>query len=76
MTEPEPARSAALEKPYAEQARRVEQETQGHMRIDPVTGNVSIGTPTEQPEQPEQEPVAWDKGFRAGWEERGRYDQG
>ena len=46
---------AALEQPYAEQARRVEQETHGRMRIDPVTGDVSIGTPTE----PEQEPVAW-----------------
>ncbi len=46
---------AALEQPYAEQARRVEQETHGRMRIDPVTGDVSIGTPTEQ----EQEPVAW-----------------
>jgi hypothetical protein len=45
---------AALEQPYAEQARRVEQETHGRMRIDPVTGDVSIGTPTEQ----EQEPVA------------------
>ena len=44
------------EQPYAEQARRVEQETHGRMRIDPVTGNVSIGTPTEQPEQ---KPVAW-----------------
>jgi hypothetical protein len=47
---------AALEQPYAAQARRVEQETQGRMRIDPVTGDVSIGTPAEQPEQ---EPVAW-----------------
>ncbi len=47
---------AALEQPYAEQARRVEQETHGRMRIDPVTGDVSIGTPTE----PEQEPVAFD----------------
>jgi hypothetical protein len=47
---------AALEQPYAEQARRVEQETHGRMRIDPVTGDVSIGTPTEQ----EQEPVAFD----------------
>jgi hypothetical protein len=47
---------AALEQPYAEQARRVEQETHGRMRINPVTGDVSIGTPTEQPEQ---EPVAW-----------------
>ncbi len=47
---------AALEQPYAEQARRVEQETHGRMRIDPVTGNVSIGTPTKQ----EQEPVAFD----------------
>ena len=37
------------EQPYAEQARRVEQETHGRMRIDPVTGNVSISTPTEQP---------------------------
>jgi hypothetical protein len=43
------------EQPYAEQARRIEQETHGRMRIDPVTGNVSIGTPTEHPEQ---EPVA------------------
>jgi hypothetical protein len=49
------ALGAALELPYAEQARRVEQETHGRMRIDPVTGDVSIGTPTEQ----EQEPVAW-----------------
>jgi hypothetical protein len=49
------ALGAALEQPYAEQARRVEQETHGRMRIDPVTGDVSIGTPTEQ----EQEPVAW-----------------
>jgi hypothetical protein len=48
---------AALEQPYAEQARRVEQETHGRMRIDPVTGDVSIGTPTEQ--EQEQEPVAW-----------------
>jgi hypothetical protein len=39
------------EQPYAEQARRVEQETHGRMRIDPVTGDLSIGTPTEQPEQ-------------------------
>ncbi len=49
------ALKAALEQPeqpYAEQSRRVEQETQGRMRIDPVTGNVSIGTPTKQPEQP------------------------
>jgi hypothetical protein len=44
------------EQPYAEQARRVEQETHGRMRINPVTGDVSIGTPTEQSEQ---EPVAW-----------------
>jgi hypothetical protein len=50
------ALKAALEQPYAEQARRVEQETHGRMRIDPVTGDVSIGTPTEQPEQ---EPVVW-----------------
>jgi hypothetical protein len=49
------ALKAALEQPYAEQARRVKQETHGRMRIDPVTGDVSIGTPTEQ----EQEPVAW-----------------
>jgi hypothetical protein len=47
---------AALEQPYAEQARRVEQETHGRMRIDPVTGDVSIGTPTKQ----EQEPAAFD----------------
>jgi len=50
------ALKAALEQPeqpYAEQARRVEQETHGRMRINPVTGDVSIGTPTEQ------EPVAW-----------------
>jgi hypothetical protein len=52
----ERALEAALEQPYAEQARRVEQETHGRMRIDPVTGDVSIGTPTEQPVQ---EPVAW-----------------
>jgi hypothetical protein len=45
------ALKAALEQPYAEQAHRVEQETHGRMRIDPVTGNVSIGTPTEQPER-------------------------
>jgi hypothetical protein len=44
------------EQAYAAQARRVEQETHGRMRIDPVTGDVSIGTPAEQPEQ---EPVAW-----------------
>jgi hypothetical protein len=50
------ALKAALEQPYAEQARRVEQETHGRMRIDPVTGDVSIGTPTEQ----EQEPVYWE----------------
>ena len=50
-----PSRSGQPEQPYAEQARRVEQETHGRMRIDPVTGDVSIGTPTEQ----EQEPVAW-----------------
>ena len=48
------ALKAALEQPYAEQAHRVEQETHGRMRIDPVTGNVSIGTPTEQ-----AEPVAY-----------------
>jgi len=44
------------EQPYAEQARRVEQETHGRMWINPVNGDVSIGTPTDQPEQ---EPVAW-----------------
>jgi hypothetical protein len=40
---------AALEQPeqepYAEQSRRVEQETQGRMRINPVTGDVGIGSP-------------------------------
>jgi hypothetical protein len=56
------ALKAALELPYAEQARRVEQETHGRMRIDPVTGDVSIGTPTEQEQEQEQEqePVAFD----------------
>lgn len=43
---------AALEQfekePYAEQSRRVAQETQGRMRIDPVTGDVGIGTPPPQ----------------------------
>jgi len=35
----------AQPEPHAEQARRVEQETQGRMRINPVTGDVSIGSP-------------------------------
>ena len=43
---------AALEQPeqepYAEQSRRVEQETQGRMRINPVTGDVGIGSPPPQ----------------------------
>jgi hypothetical protein len=67
------ALKAALEQPYAEQARRVEQETHGRMRIDPVTGNVSIGTPTEQPVQElkpfngltKEEALAWARGLRA-----------
>lgn len=40
--------------PYAEQSRRVWQETQGRMRICPVTGGVGIGTP---PPQQQAEPV-------------------
>ena len=33
--------------------------TNGGIRIDPVTGDVGIGTPSQQPEQPaQQEPVA------------------
>ena len=40
--------------PYAEQSRRVWQETQGRMRICPVTGGVGIGTP---PPQQQTEPV-------------------
>lgn len=31
-------------KPYAAQAAMVDQQTQGRMRIDPVTGDVGIGT--------------------------------
>jgi len=40
---------AQLEQPYAEQARRVEQETQGRLRIDPVTGDVSVAPFTTPP---------------------------
>ena len=32
------------EKPYATQAAMVESQTQGRMQVDPVTGDVSIGT--------------------------------
>lgn len=44
------------QEPYAEQSRRVEQETQGRMRINPVTGDVSIGS---LPPQQQAEPSQW-----------------
>jgi hypothetical protein len=56
------------EQPYAEQARRVEQETHGRMRIDPVTGDVSIGTPTEHLEPPPEAQTEAEKiAYCAGW---------
>lgn len=44
------------EQPYKEFANRMYRETDGRMRINPVTGDVGIGSPSEQPEQ---EPVTW-----------------
>ena len=41
------------EQPYKGIADRMYRETNGRMRIDPVTGDVGIGSPSEQPEQPQ-----------------------
>lgn len=43
----------ALEQPYKGIADRMYRETNGRMRIDPVTGDVGVGSPSEQPEQPQ-----------------------
>jgi hypothetical protein len=41
------------EQPYKGIADRMYRETNGRMRIDPVTGDVGIGSPSEPPEQPQ-----------------------
>ena len=45
-----------LAQPYKGIADHINQATNGGMRIDPVTGNVGIGTPSTPAQQ---EPVAW-----------------
>ena len=51
----------ALEEPepYKGISEYTYQTTNGRLRIDPVTGDVGIGSVTKELEQPEQEPVAW-----------------
>ena len=48
--------------PYKGIADHTYQATNGRVRIDPITGDVGIGTPSEQPAQ--QEPVACANGCR------------
>ena len=50
---PEPVKPA---QPYKGIADHINQATNSRVRIDPVTGDVGIGTPSSQPDQ---EPVAW-----------------
>ena len=50
-------RSWELEQPHKELSDHIAQATNGRMRIDPVTGDVGVGTPEQQPAGG---PVAWD----------------
>jgi hypothetical protein len=55
----ENARELGLDyEPYKGLSEHLAQATNGRVRIDPVTGNVGIGTAPVQP-APAQEPVAW-----------------
>jgi len=51
-------REALAQPPHKGLSEHIAQATNGQVHIDPVTGDVGIGTPAAQPE-PEQEPVAY-----------------